>query len=345
MRVTIKEIARELGISHSTVSRVLNEKQSALVSQATRERIVQAANQMGYRPNRLAQALKGASTQLLGVFLPDGRDYFFQEVLSHLRRLVEPAGFELIPFPSPAAQVSTNWMRLLHWDMDGVFVFDYMFYADGLWEALVLHKGYIPPMVGLCSHRPRLNDYVALDFRPALEKLMAHFRAQGCRRIGYLAFPENFHPDEQRYAVCSTYAWEHELEMLDMPLPLLSNLCEAGRLGVHAYIRSGNLLPDAIFCHNDEICLGAYRALYECGIKVPEQVALAGCDDVPYAQYLETPLTTLALPAEALCREGWRILQDRMADPGGPPLQVTLEASLTLRESTFKQRDPVSALG
>ncbi len=93
MRITIKKIAQELGISHSTVSRVLNDKHSNLVSDATRERIVEAANRMGYRPNRIAQALQGKSTQLIGVLVPDSDDYFFQTVIRHLRHTLEESDY------------------------------------------------------------------------------------------------------------------------------------------------------------------------------------------------------------------------------------------------------------
>ena len=100
MRVTIKNIAMELGISHSTVSRVLNDKQSNLISEATRERITEAATRMGYRPNRIAQALQGKSTQLIGVFVPDTEDYFFQTVITHLRHTLDESGYELMVFAS-----------------------------------------------------------------------------------------------------------------------------------------------------------------------------------------------------------------------------------------------------
>lgn len=78
VRVTIKQIAEELGIFHSTVSRVLNDKQTALISEATRLRITATAQTMGYRPSRIAQALQGKGTQLIGVFVPDTEDYFFR---------------------------------------------------------------------------------------------------------------------------------------------------------------------------------------------------------------------------------------------------------------------------
>jgi LacI family transcriptional regulator len=179
-----------------------------------------------------------------------------------------------------------------------------------------------------------LQDYVAVDFKDALEALLQCLHAQGCRSLGYVALPSSFHPTEQRYALCQQFARSHRLRLQEIPLPPERDLREAARRCLSRYIQSGHPLPDALYCQDDEICLGTYRALVECGIPIPDRVALAGCDDIPYISYLETPLTTLSLPVREVCQQGWRILQNRMADPAGPPLQVTLEATLQLRAST-----------
>lgn len=339
MRITIKKIAQELGISHSTVSRVLNDKQSVMISEATRERIMQAATRMGYRPSRIAQALQGKSTRLIGVFVPDTNDYFFQSMIQHLRHTLEESGYELMVFVSGPNQITAKWQNLLQWDLDGVFVFDYMFYVDGLWEALTQHKGAIPPVVGLFSnYNTQLQDYVTVDFAPAMEALLEHLRAQGRRHLGYMAFSTSFHPNEQRYVVFSRFVKQHSLEQSD--IPILSgqpSLMEAARLGLNAWIEAGRPLPDALFCQNDEIGVGAYRALCDHGVAVPDRIALAGCDDLPFISYLETPLTSLALPVQEVCRQGWCILQQRMAESEGQPLHATLDVRLVLRASCEKQ--------
>jgi LacI family transcriptional regulator len=335
MRVTIKEIAKELGISHSTVSRVLNDKQSVLVSEPTRQRILQTAKRMGYRPNRLAQALKGDNTHLIGVFLPDGQDYFFQDVLTHLRRLMGHSRYELMVFATSQANIVRDWHRLLQWDLDGAFVFDYMFYVEGLQNALLHHAGYIPPIVGLFSNEAtQLQDYVAVDFSPALNELLERLYQQGCRRLGYVGPPDSLQPVEQRFGVCAGFARAHRMELCPVGLLPGNDLLAASRLTLRTYVEEGYPLPDAFFCQNDEIGLGAYRGLYECGLSVPEQVFLAGCDNIPYIAYLPTPLTSIALPVEEACKQGWRILQSRMAVPDGPPVQAIISATLQWRAST-----------
>ena len=338
MRVTIKQIAQELGISHSTVSRVLNDKQSHLVSSTTRERIMEQAKRLGYRPNRLAQALQGAHTNLIGVVVPDEEDYFFQRVLKSLRHTVEGSDYELIVFASSSAQILRKWHRLLEWDLDGVFAFDYMFYVDGLRQALTHHTGYIPPVVGLFSQHTQLQDYVTHDFRPALLQLLEQMRREGCRRFGYMGPASSFQAGEQRYAVFSEYVGAQGLAQCDLPLERSGSLLEAGRECVRRWLGGGQSVPEALFCQNDEIALGAYRGLWEEGIGVPGEVLLAGCDDIPYVSYLETPLTSLYLPVEEVCREGWRLLQERMAQPEGPPLRVVLPAELRLRASSQRNK-------
>ena len=337
MRVTIKQIAEELGISHSTVSRVLNDKKDSLVGDATRQRVLQTAKRMGYRPSRIAQALQGKNTQLIGVFVPDTDDYFFQNVIKHLRHTLEESEYELMVFVSTPTQITAKWHRLLEWDLDGVFVFDYMFYVDGLWEALTQHAGSIPAIVGLFSSNTQLKDYVTVNFGPAIQGLLEHLRRQNCRHYGYMAFSSSFHPSEQRYTLFSEFIREHGLEQSD--IPLLSgqhSLMEAARKGLSAWLDAGHVPPDALFCQNDEIALGAYRALREANIAVPDQVALAGCDDLPYISYLETPLTSMSFPVQEVCRQGWSLLQTRMAAPQGAPLQVVLDVDLRLRASCRK---------
>ena len=341
MRITIKEIARELGLSHSTVSRVLNEKQSALVSEPTRLRIMETADRMGYRPSRLAQALQGSATRLIGLFLPAGRDHFFNQVERNLREQVEESGYELLPFEASPGQVSASWSRLLSWQLDGIFVFDYLLHVEGLSEALVDHRGTVPPMIALFGSRPRLSDFVTFDFHPAMAELMEHFLESGTRSIGYVALPTSLQTNEQRYAAYTDFLTTHGLPKFDVPLQPAETLCESARLTILQLIDSGRALPDALFCQNDEIALGAYRALYESGIAVPDQVRLAGCDDIPYMAYLETPLTTLTLPVEDACDTAWRFLKDRMAAAEEPPLQSVLPVKLKVRESsTPTQKDP-----
>lgn len=337
MRVTIKMIADELGISYSTVSRVLNEKQSSLVSSVTRERIMATSRRMGYRPSRIAQALQGKSTQLIGVVVPDTGDYFFESVIQGLRHTIDATGYELMVFLVPPDEITSRWQRLLQWDLDGVFVFDYLFYVDGLWAALTEHVGAIPPVVGLFSSNTQLKDYVTVDFRPAMLALLTHLLDQECRSLGYMAFPTSFTTGEQRYAVCAEETASRGLAQLDIPLPYgCQTLMEAGRVGLRSWLEQGSPLPNALFCQNDEIALGAYRALHELNIAVPDQILLAGCDDLPYVRYLETPLTTISLPVQEVCSRGWTILQNRIAEPSGPAMQIVLEAGFRRRDSSSR---------
>jgi DNA-binding LacI/PurR family transcriptional regulator len=153
-----------------------------------------------------------------------------------------------------------------------------------------------------------------------------------------MAIPTSFHPEEERFAAYTRFIERHDLAAMHIALSEGQNLCESARQAMCVVIDAQHdeqhPLPDAIFCQNDETALGAYSALRARGVSVPDRTALAGCDDIPYIRYLETPLTTLSLPVEEVCRQAWEILQRRMAEPDSPPSQVLLEATLIKRASS-----------
>ncbi len=337
MRVTIKEIARELGLSHSTVSRVLNQRESAMVSDATRDRIVTAAKSMGYRPNRIAQALKGARSGLIGVFMPDSQEYFFSEVLYHLRRFVELAGYELIPFSCSPLNVEERWLKLLQWDLEGVLVFDYLLFADGLGQALLQHRGFVPPIVGLFNAASQLDEFVAFDFVPAMNSLLKHMTEEGAHIIAYAAVPGSFQAAEHRYDCYKRFMDANGLQQVRINVVGGESLSESALLSTRDLLSGEEKLPDAIFCQNDEIALGVYRALCEHGLNIPRDIMLAGCDNVPFVAYLETPLTTLALPIADACGAAFEVLQRRLESPQSAPVRRFMEASLVQRASTSRR--------
>jgi len=91
---------------------------------------------------------------------------------------------------------------------------------------------------------------------------------------------------------------------------------------------------DALFCYNDAAAIGAYRALRDAGRRIPEDVAIVGCDGIEDILYLDRPLSTLALPVEAMCRTAWERMAARLADPGLPPERTMFTSELLLRDST-----------
>jgi len=160
---------------------------------------------------------------------------------------------ELMVFASSASQITAKWHRLLQWDLDGVFVFDYLFLIDGLWQALTHHSGAIPPVVGLFSNNTHLKDFIRVDFAPALNALLAHFEEQGCRHFGYMAHSASLHVTEQRYAVFFEFVHQHGLRQSDIPTQSgHPTLMESARQGLHTWMAAGKPLPDALFCQNDE---------------------------------------------------------------------------------------------
>jgi LacI family transcriptional regulator len=104
------------------------------------------------------------------------------------------------------------------------------------------------------------------------------------------------------------------------------------RHAVTEYVREHGP-PDGIFCHNDDFAIGAYRALRDMGLRIPDDVALVGCDNLEETAYLDVPLSTIAVPTEELCRTGWEFLYRRMHDPSAPLQCAILQPQLVVRAS------------
>src|SRR5690606_29158862 len=116
-------------------------------------------------------------------------------------------------------------------------------------------------------------------------------------------------------------------------IPLSTNTRAAARAELKSYLEA-NGCPDSILCFNDDVAIGIYRALCEQGIKVPQQVALIGCDGIDDTEYLECPITTIVQPVEEMCRMAWQMLESRIANPRQPFQQKVLLPELVVREST-----------
>jgi len=117
---------------------------------------------------------------------------------------------------------------------------------------------------------------------------------------------------------------------------------EDARLLVRDLVQTGEL-PDALLCFNDEIAIGAYRGLREMGVRIPEDVALTGCDGIPDTAYFDQPITTIVQPADQLCRTAWLCLQKRLDEPDCRLQSHMLKGALQIRESSVRRGRPSDA--
>jgi LacI family transcriptional regulator len=329
MRVTIQDIAVRLQLSPATVSRVLNRREDSFISEATRQRVLNAAAEMGYRPNRAARALATGRTHLVLLATSRARSPYYTKVMYQLQDELRRDGYDIIMGQMGRDdEEGLNAPGLSEWPSDGIFAVDVLAHLRPYLQDSLLQN---TPFIRLGNAGEKTTDYVALDLYSGAVEAVRHLAEIGCRRIGYLTGQGSCHPGDARYDAYTASMREsrREPEVILCPCETKS----AARATLQEYARKHGC-PDGIFCFNDDLALAGYRTLCDLRLRVPEDVALVGCDGIEDIEYLETPLTTLALPVEQMCALAWEYLKRRMADHAAPLQQIVLKPHLDIRASS-----------
>ena len=325
--VTQAQIAKKLGVSRQLVTFALGDYPQ--VSKESRERIQAAALEMGYRPNPHARALRSKRTGIIALWIPDQISTHYTHVARELGRLTKQAGQELIISEVGDADMKQIWSNV---PVDGIFAVDA---PRSIQRELEIFATKSIPVVSLGTYCTPKTDHVTVDLEAGTKEAMAHLIESGFRRIAHATFVQKDAPHESRRLEYSRSMREAGLEPEFIYYPLSEQQRPIVRQLIQDYA-SEQGLPEAIFCHSDDVGLGIYRGLCDMKIRVPEQVALVGCDGIEDTEYLEHPLTTLVQPVAEMCTTAWKFLQQRLEDPTTPPQHALLVPKLAIRESSTR---------
>ena len=336
--VTLKDVAARAGVHPMSVSVALNGgKTKTRVSDETRQRIVEAAAQMGYRPNLAARSLSTQKTNLIAVWTQHLASSYVMPILSATQKHLQQAGSGMIICLVPDDPCG-NWdaVPAVHWPVDGVLAHGINFAAEDFVRTFGIGH---PPMVVYGAHRYESGtlDSVGVDLGIGASEAMAHLHAQGYRRIAFLATETNILPGQERFDAYLAAQQKIGSEPIFISFVYQEEIREPARMAVREYLQN-HAAPDAIFCHNDDIALGAYRALCDLKLRVPHDVALVGCDGIADTRYIEPPLSTIITPVEEMCAQAWQVLQRRMADPEAPLQHMVLSSHLEVRASSQRSQ-------
>lgn len=322
-RPTRNDVAKLANVSGCTVSYVLNGRTDVAVTDNTRFRILSAAEELGYRPNRAARALVTGSTHIVSIWTGHLSPYY-SLVVNHLRQQVRLHGFEMLITDIEA--LPDSQMQSL-WTVDGIIAVDYPDYAKAF---LSQHPGFRTPIVGIGAYCAEHLDFVGVDLYAGAREAVEHLLASGRHRIAFVRGGGNPATDPRAIA----YADAMKDAGRETEYVILPGFTRAdARQGIRAYVAHSGC-PEGLFCHNDDTAIGVYRGLCDLGLRVPDQVALVGFDGIEDAEYLECPITTVVQPVEQMCQLGWAYLTERIKDPALPPQTTVLRPRLEIRAST-----------
>lgn len=327
MGVTIVDIARQLGLSDSTVSRVLNRRADRFISDATRKKVLDAAARMGYRPNRLACALVTGRSRTIAFWVSPARTHYYTEVMYHLQDRLRADGYDLVIDDAKAhSPQDASLEPALRWPYDGIVACDPPFRPrTGMTGSAYLNI----PVVSVGVFFWPTVDHVGVDLQRGAERAVRHLLKRG-PRVLFVAPPMDA-DQEPRYraytAVMAAAGRTPEvLHVPDLQRP------PARRL-IHDYLKT-HTCPDGIFCFNDNLAIGVHRGLKDLGLRMPRDVAIVGCDGIEDTAYHDPPISTIDMNLDAMCETAWKFLRRRFKNPTIPVQRAMVAPRLVIRESS-----------
>ncbi|RZU33993.1 LacI family transcriptional regulator [Blastococcus saxobsidens] len=328
--LAMSDVAALAGVSHQTVSRVVNGHPN--VAPHTRERVERAIAELGYRPNASARALVAGSTRTLGLVTVKINQYGPAQTMLGLEKAARAAGYSLtvsILDDATAAAMRAAVDTFVAQRVDGILALSTYDDAAAALATLDPPVPLVAVQVGGGEDRPA----VGVDQETGARLAVRHLLALGHRTVHHVAGPADSQEARGRMA-----GWRSELESAGAPVPEVvlrgdwtpSSGYLAGK-ALAARIRGGEEVT-AIFAANDQMALGLLAALHEGGIRVPEDVSVVGFDDLPEAPYFTPPLTTVRQDFAELGRRGVQLVLSRMRGEDQHPEPVA--PALLVRSST-----------
>lgn len=337
-RASIADIAKQLDISVSTVSRALANHKG--ISEATKGRVRQMAQQLNYRPNQLATALRKGQSKTLGLIVPHIRGYFFPAVMKGIETVASQAGFNVMMCQSneDVRREQQNIDTLLAAQVEGILVSLSASTHQQL-EHFETVRQQGTPLV-FFDRIADLEDSTAVvldDFQGAY-RAVTHLIEQGCQRIVHFAGPQHLNTSRNRYLGYQQALRAHGLpvnESLVYALPAMTH--EAGRQGME-HLLALNTSLDAVFGAYAIPTVGALEVLNERNLRVPYDVALACFSNEPFTNMTHPRLTVVDQRAEQMGETAVQLLLQLIKrGPGYQPPHLVLKPELIVRASSLQK--------
>lgn len=327
--MTIKDVARAANVSVATVSRALNGHHN--VAEAVRLRVIRVASELRYSPHAAARSLSSRRTHTIGVVLPDLYGEFFSELMRGVDQVARERGFHLLVSSyhgNPEEQGAA--LRAMRGRVDGLLLMSPFIGDTG---HLTDNLSPTQPTVLMNTHLPGTElASLSVDNYGGAVAMVRHLADLGRKRIAFVAGPEdNFDANERLRGYTDALA-----ERLPGAKPwiLPGDFNEASGLEAGRALAASDPLPDAVFAANDMMALGCLSAFKQAGIAVPEQVALAGFDDIPLSRYAQPSMTTVRVNIAELGGQAMSALSEAIGTEAANKASVSLRPELIVREST-----------
>ncbi|MBT9393729.1 LacI family transcriptional regulator [Hymenobacter sp. NST-14] len=338
--VSMADLARELGVSMTTISRALSNHHS--IGPEMKARVLKLAKKYNYQPNRLAAALRKGKSQLLGIIVPYIEGRFFPSVVHGIETAASRAGYNVIICQSneDAAQEQRNVEALLSAQVAGIMVSLARTTSTYQHFEKVRSRGLPLVFFDRSMGGEDVNAVVLNDHEGALISTR-HLLSQGCRRVAHLAGPQHLSIYKNRYQGYLAALREAGLP-LEEELVVFTDMAQAeGAAAMRRWLELPNP-PDAVFSAGDYCALGALQEARRQGRRVPEDVAISGFSNEAFTLITEPTITTIDQRCEEMGQATVRLLLEQIEAGSTPftPRQTVLQPELLVRGSSLRVSRP-----
>jgi DNA-binding LacI/PurR family transcriptional regulator len=338
MRATIKDVAREAGVSDTAVS--LAFKDSSRVSEQTRRRILAAARKLNYVPNSTARNLRSGKTRTVGFIVNDITNPFYSLMLKEAEGELNRAGFDLLVADS-------NWdaerevkliERMIQLRVQGVIICP----SEKSAPSIELLDAFSMPYVAVDSYPDFYHGaYVANDFHACGEIVAEHLYKIGCRNPGIIAADKSmaeFSAFKQIFGAFKEYFCDREIVLKPGNIVEAGLTIDAGR-DAFKKLSGTSFDADAFFCANDLCAIGFMDAAEQAGIRIGEEIALVGIDDIPLSSCTKISLTSVKQPYDAIAHRAAGAITECILQESAASVQVEFRPTLVERNSTMSYKN------
>lgn len=331
-RATLADVAKRAGVSIATVSYVMNERAGA--GPGTRANVLRIAEELGFRPNRVASGLRTGRTQVLGLVLADITNPFYPEIAGGVIAAAAEAGFEIfLSHSGDSGKLDGDEVRALCDQQCAALIFTSLVVSDGPMLADVVPADV--PIVQTVRRIPGLAaDFVGIDDRAGAREAAAHLVGLGHRDVGLLTGPSFSSASRDRVLGFSEALEDAGIVLTPQRVIECQLTVDSGYLGAERLLAGHPGPPGAVLCGNDLIAIGAIDAFLDHGLTVPGDISVVGYDDIWVSSSRLVQLTTVRQPRHEMGRAAVALAFERLADVDVEPREVILPHQFVARRTT-----------
>jgi LacI family transcriptional regulator len=326
-KATVYTVAEHAGVSIATVSRTL--AGSRKVAPTTRQRVMQAVEDLNFEPNPSARRLAYKKTETIALVFPDISGPFYSTVIRGVEQEAGRHNHNVLIYGTHGKEGSGRYLRTLSSKVDGLIIMARSVDEDSLWS---LERQGVPFVLLGHSNGQIQCSTIEVDNEAGAYKSAAHLLEHGHQRIGIITGPENSPDNKGRLQ-------GYQKALLDAGISLPQKMIipgnfkyEGGRIAIHELLES-NSRPTAVLTANDEMAIGAMDAARQRNLRVPEDLAVIGFDDIQMAALTHPSLTTVRQPMQLLGEAAVTLLFDQLQNSNGLPRHEVLDTELVVRQS------------